>query len=38
MEQLGDLDENKLKIIEELTKKVAQSIVSVPKKSDEKSD
>ena len=32
MEQLGDLDENKLKIIEELTKKVAQSIVSVPKK------
>ena len=38
MEQLGDLDENKIKIIEELTKKVAQSIVSVPKKSDEKSE
>ncbi|MFB5613556.1 MAG: glutamyl-tRNA reductase, partial [Candidatus Nitrosomaritimum yanchengensis] len=38
MEQLGDLDENKIKIIEELTKKVAQSIVSVPKKLDEKSE
>lgn len=32
LEQLGDLDENKIKIIEELTKTVAESIVSVPKK------
>lgn len=32
LEQLGDLDENKIKIIEQLTKTVAESIVSVPKK------
>ncbi|NIM25986.1 MAG: glutamyl-tRNA reductase [Nitrososphaeria archaeon] len=38
LEQLGDLDENKKKIIEELTKSVAQSIVSVPKKTEEKSE
>ena len=35
LEQLGDLDENKIKIIEELTKTVAESIVSVPKKKSE---
>ena len=33
-----DIDENKIKIIEELTKTVAQSIVSVPKKSEENSN
>ena len=38
LEQLGDMDENKKKIIEELTKSVAQSIVSVPKKTEEKSE
>ena len=38
LEQLGEMDENKIKIIEELTKSVAQSIVSVPKKTEEKSD
>ena len=32
LEKLGELDENKIKIIEELTKNVAESIVSVPKK------
>ena len=35
LEQLGDLDENKIKIIEQLTKTVAESIVSVPKKKTE---
>jgi glutamyl-tRNA reductase len=30
LEELGELDENKIKIIEELTKTVAKSIVSVP--------
>jgi len=35
LEQLGELDENKIKIIEELTKTVAESIVSVPKKKPE---
>ena len=38
LEQLGDLDENKIKIIEELTKSVAQNIVSVPKKTEEKTE
>ena len=37
LEQLGDIDENKIKIIEQLTKTVAQSIVSAPKKSEENS-
>lgn len=32
LEKLGELDESKIKIIEELTKNVAESIVSVPKK------
>lgn len=36
LEQLGELDENKIKIIEELTKSVAQNIISVPKKTEEK--
>jgi len=39
LEKLGEMDENKIKIIEELTKTVAESIVSVPKrKIEEKSD
>ena len=38
LEQLGDMDESKKKIIEELTKSVAQSIISVPKKAEEKSE
>ena len=38
LEQLGEMDENKIKIIEELTKSVAQGIVSVPKKGEEKSE
>ena len=35
LEQLGDLDEDKIKVIEQLTKTVAESIVSVPKKKTE---
>lgn len=35
LEKLGELDEGKIKIIEELTKTVAESIVSVPKKKHE---
>ncbi len=39
LEKLGETDENKIKIIEELTKTVAQNIVSSPtKKISEKSD
>ncbi len=38
LEQLGDIDENKIKIIEELTKSVAQNIVSAPKKGEEKTN
>ncbi|MCH7758156.1 MAG: glutamyl-tRNA reductase, partial [Thaumarchaeota archaeon] len=39
LEMLGETDENKIKIIEELTKTVVESIVSVPsKKAAEKSD
>ncbi len=39
LEMLGETDESKIKIIEELTKTVAQSIVSAPtKKAAEKSD
>jgi glutamyl-tRNA reductase len=35
LEKLGELDEGKIKIIEELTRTVAESIVSVPKKKSE---
>ena len=39
LEMLGETDENKIKIIEELTKSVAQSIISSPtKKTAEASD
>jgi glutamyl-tRNA reductase len=38
LEELGETDENKIKIIEELTKKVAQSIVSTPSKKAETSE
>ena len=38
LEELGETDENKIKVIEELTKTLAQSIVSAPKKTEEKSD
>lgn len=38
LEELGETDENKIKVIEELTKTLAQSIVSAPKKVEEKSD
>lgn len=35
LEKLGELDESKIKIIEELTKTVAESVVSIPKKKPE---
>jgi len=38
LEKLGETDENKIKIIEELTKSVAESIISVPVTSPKKEE
>ena len=35
LEQLGDIDEKKIKVIEELTRSVVENIVTVPKSSDD---